>query len=465
MTPEFRRETNPIFKPRAADQTMAGAYAFWQEANPIFEPRTADQLVVGAYTRVSTPGQFEKGGSSETQLERCEQDALNFFGVSLDPRYIWVEVESGVYLGRPKLDEARRAVRDREIDVLIVFVQDRLSRDMIDPVIIVRECMEAGVRLHFVEGANDTTSLEGQFAMLATGFAAQMEHRQIAERSQRGRERVAREGRRMANGMGGDLYGYDYDPVLKCRVINEKEAVAVRMMFQLAADGLTCHTIAKELNRRKIPTKRGKLWYQTGVRRMLHNPAYTGVHYYGMTRSRRVGTKAQIVTPRPVEEWYRIEGFTPPLISQEFFDTVQQRLKTPQARWDGRTPRHLMTGFTRCGKCDGAIIGNMRARGDNYYKCTNTINKPEKPATCDARSIRSDQLEPTSWDLVSAAVNDPEMISQEILKHTETGSGNLAEETKKLQRDIVVLEGQESKLLSQFLADIISQSTLESQAA
>ena len=97
------------------------------------------QLIVGAYIRVSTREQGKTGTSTKTQTERCEQAARDM-GQTLDPRYTWVGTESGAYLERAVLDEVRMAVKNREIDVLIVSEIDRLSRDMIDPVIIVREC-------------------------------------------------------------------------------------------------------------------------------------------------------------------------------------------------------------------------------------------------------------------------------------------------------------------------------------
>ena len=423
---------------------------------------TQGQLVVGTYIRVSTPGQSEKGTSTETQLEKCRQAAREM-GESLNPRYIWVEVESGAYMDRPKLDDVRRKVRNREIDILIILVQDRLSRDMVDPLIFARECMEAGVRLHFVEGNNDT-SLEGQLLMLVTGYAAQLEHRQITERSLRGKERVAREGRRMPIGTGG-LYGYDYDPVLKQRTVNEREAPVVQMMFQWAADGVSSNRIACLLNEMKIPTKRGRVWSQARVRKMLQYESYTGIHYYGKTRWRLLKNRKREATPKPASEWHRIEGFTPPLVTKQFFDTVQQKLATRQARWDGKTRRHLMTGFTRCGKCGGPVIGSMKAREHKYYRCGNSISKPEKPTTCDALSIRGDRLEPTTWDLVTGAIRDPDMISRAVVRHAETGEGDTGEEMKKLRREIGDLKVQENKLLDDHLKTVFDPDIVESKAA
>ena len=424
----------------------------------------AGQLVVGAYIRVSTKGQGTKGTSIDTQTERCEQIAREI-GQTLDPRYTWVEMESGAYLERPVMDEVRRAVSNREIDILIISEQDRLSRDMIDPVIILRECMEAGVEVRFAEGPSDT-SLIGQFLMLAKGFAAQTEWKKIAERSLLGKHKIASQGQRMPTGTGTGVFGYDYDPALKRRVINEREAAVYLMAIQWSVDGFSAHRIACMLNEKGLLTKTGKLWSQSGVRKVLTNERYTGIEYFGKARHRRLkGGKTQI-TPKPESEWHRIEGFTPPLVSPEFWQAAQEKLKASQARWKGKTKRrHLLTGLTFCGKCGGRIIGNQTNRGYSYYRCTNTISAPNRPVTCDALGIRLDKLETAVWGLIVEAVRDPEIISGDVNIQAETGEGNLGEVMKEFRREIDALTREEGKLLGDYLKDKISPAMLENRAA
>ena len=422
------------------------------------------QLIVGAYIRVSTREQGKTGTSTKTQTERCEQAARDM-GQTLDPRYTWVGTESGAYLERAVLDEVRMAVKNREIDVLIVSEIDRLSRDMIDPVIIVRECLEAGVRIHFVEGTNDT-SLAGQLMMLLSGFSAQTERNQIMERTMRGKDRIAREGERLPSGTGKGLFGYDYDTNLKRRVINEREAPVVKMMFQWAADGVSCHGIAVNLNEAGLPSRTGKLWVADQVRKTLQNQAYTGTQFYGMARYRQIKNGKRDMKPNPQSEWHQIEGFTPPLISPEFWNSVQEKLAVRQAKWNHKNRRrHLMTGFTYCGQCGGKVVGNMLAKGYSYYRCSKTSDQPGRPATCKALSIRMDKLEPTAWNLVVEAVRNPNIISGDVRLHVDTGEGDTGEEMKKLQREIGDLMKQENKLLEDHLNEVFDPKTIRSKAA
>jgi site-specific DNA recombinase len=51
----------------------------------------------------------------------------------------------------------------------------------------------------------------------------------------------------------------------------------------MAASGNAAFKIAQTLNQESIPTKTGKKWEARTVSRILRNPAYMGVTYFGVT--------------------------------------------------------------------------------------------------------------------------------------------------------------------------------------
>ena len=238
----------------------------------------------GIYARLSTTQQ-EEGTSLDTQIERCEAAALDL-GYVVKPEFVWRESWTGTELARPVLDQVRQVVEAGSVDAVVVYSPDRLARDPLYMVMLVREFQESGVALHFVLGASDD-SPEGQLLMYIQGYVGMMEHKQIAERTMRGKDKVARSGR-LPNGTGSGLYGYDYDRIQKVRTVNEAEEVIVRRVFQWASEGVSRHIIACRLNEANIPTKRGKLWHHLTVGRILGNRAYTGVQVYGQKRYRKV---------------------------------------------------------------------------------------------------------------------------------------------------------------------------------
>ena len=219
------------------------------------------------------------------------------------------------------------------------------------------------------------------------------------------------------------------------------------MVFQWALEGMGTHRIACMLNEKKIPSKTGTLWSQSVVSGILRKLVYTGTTYYGRFRHRRMKDGKREITKRSDSEAILVEGFTPQLISQGFFEAVQERLDSKKARWAGKGPRYMMTGFTRCGKCGSPVVGGMMARGHAYYRCTSTRMRPEKPPTCDAKYIRAGLLDGVVWEMVSEAIRHPEILSQEVQRHVQTGDGDLGERMTKLRREIADLKSQQRRLI------------------
>ena len=315
-------------------------------------------MKAGIYPRVST-SQQEDGTSMETQEARCRL-AAEQKGYEVPDDLIWRERWTGAELDRPMLNQVRQAARAGLLDALFVYVPDRLSREPVHLLMLLDEFQKCGVSLHFVEGISDSTP-EGQLLMHVQGYAAQRERAQIAERAMRGKEAVARSGR-LPNGTNTGLFGYDYDRVRKVRTVNEIEAAAVRLMFQLASEGVSLYQISRKMNQLNIKTKKGCAWPPSSVKRVLKNPAFTGVQFYGENRYRKVGNK-RTVTPRPASEVIRIEGFSPPIIDKYLFDVVQERMAVRQSMVTGSKRRYLMTGFTRCLLCGTSTQSCLESKG------------------------------------------------------------------------------------------------------
>ena len=415
-------------------------------------------MKAGIYTRVST-SQQEDGTSPDTQEDRCRLAAQQA-GYEVDPGLVWHEQWTAIDLDRPKLNEARQAARAGQMSALFVYTPDRLSREPIHLLMLLDELQGHGVRLQFVEGISDSTP-EGQLLMYVQGYAGQRERAQIAERTMRAKEAVARSGR-LPNGTNSGLYGYDYDKMAKVRTINEGEAVVVRLMFQWALAGVNTYQIAKRLNELNFRTKKGCVWNPLTVRRILRNCAYTGVQYYGVNRYRKVSNKKRTVTARPESEVIRIEGFSPPIISQELFDAVQERLKAKQCRDTKSARNYMMTGFSRCLKCGSPIVGASLQKGRyRYYQCRATVPTSFRPATCDALYIPADEYEDVAWRTLTEAIRQPAVLVAELQDHFATGGGDLGKEIATLKREILELRGQQTRLLDLFQKSYIDEELLE----
>ena len=343
------------------------------------------------YRRTSTVEQGENNTSMETQDEECRKKAVEL-GYLNEPKYVLTEMESGAFMNRPTLGEMLEIVKERKVSLVVILNPDRLARDPLDLLTIMRIFAEAGVRLEFVHGSSDN-SPEGQLLTFCTGWAAQRERGSFTLRSMLGKAAIAKSGR-MPNGLGSGLYGYDYDTVTKTVTINEPETQVVKMMYQWASEGVNLHAIAVRLNDRKVPTKTGRRWSREAVKRVLTNTAYYGLMYYGKRRHRKIGPRKFERTERPIEEAIPIWGFTPQIISKEFHDRAQEQMKFPGTRGKSQGNRYLLTGFIKCRRCGCPVTGGMKARGNRYYRCTGANTRPKSqpyatPLTSTRRSNRS----------------------------------------------------------------------------
>ena len=292
------------------------------------------------YGRVSGPDQ-EKGTSLESQIEECREDASGQ-GYFVGPEDVLTEQFTGSVMERPVLNRVRALAASGEYDALFCQVPDRLSRNPVHLLMLIEEFASHGVSVKFVHGVSDDTP-EGQLLLFVEGYVARKEREHTARRTMEGKEKTALKGRLPC---GGPLYGYDYDSKEKIRTINEEQAAVVRLVFQMCFEGVSPFMTGVEVTERGIRGPRGGFLEARSILRILKNESYAGVDYYGLYRCRgSKGQKRTIIARKP-EDVIRITGFTPPIISRELFDAVQERLKMRQAKSSSERT-YLLTGFTR----------------------------------------------------------------------------------------------------------------------
>src|SRR5581483_4958290 len=204
------------------------------------------------YCRVSTPGQEQDGTSLDTQEEACRRFAADR-GYTVSTTHVYRETFTGAeFHERPRLGDLRAALRARQLDVVIAYAVDRLSRDQVHIWLLLDEVERGGARLEMVTESFDATPT-GKFLLSARAFAAEVERQKIRERTQRGRLAIAHAGKLYAPGT--DRYGYRRVPGESRREIYEPEAVIVRDIFEsygLRQEPL--RTIIRRLNETGVPS-------------------------------------------------------------------------------------------------------------------------------------------------------------------------------------------------------------------
>ena len=140
---------------------------------------------------------------------------------------------SGTTLVRPGLERVRDLAAQGQVDSLLVYSPDRLSRKYAYQVLLLEEFARAGVDVVFVRAPRVETPEEVLLVQFQ-GMIAEYEKAQISERTRRGKRHRARCG--VVNVLSGAPYGYRYvrkaDGVLARYEVLEPEAAVVREVFR-----------------------------------------------------------------------------------------------------------------------------------------------------------------------------------------------------------------------------------------
>src|SRR5271169_3554958 len=385
------------------------------------------------YARVSSEQQREENTIASQTASLIEFASSHDLQVPAE----WVfedEGYSGATLERPGLERVRDLAAEGQIQVVLAYAPDRLSRKYAYQILLIEELARHGVETLFVKAPQGATA-EDQLLVQFQGMIAEYERAQILERSRRGKRHRAQSGE--VNVLSGAPYGYRYirkaDDAPASYAVIEAEARVVQQVYEhYTVAGLSIGAIAGWLNNEGVPTrKQSSRWERSVVWAMLRNPAYRGAAAFGKTRvagrmrvTRALRRRGGIVSgnsvghERPRAEWIEIP--VPALVSEESFARAQELLHENKLRSRRRTiAPSVVQGLVSCQKCGYAFSRTSTqtsARKIHYYKCIGSDGwrKLGGPVCDNARFVRQDLLDEVVWTEVVRLLEDPMLIQQEL---------------------------------------------------
>ena len=183
------------------------------------------------YARVSSDKQKEENTIASQTAALTAFAAEQGYAVPTE----WIfedEGYSGASLIRPGLERVRDLAAEGELDAVLVYAPDRLSRRYAYQILLIEELARAGVETLFIRSPRATTP-EDQLLLQFQGMIAEYERAQILERSRRGKRHRARQGQ--VSVLSGAPFGYRYvrksEQSAAYYEINEVEAPVVRWVY------------------------------------------------------------------------------------------------------------------------------------------------------------------------------------------------------------------------------------------
>ena len=156
------------------------------------------------YARVSSERQKEDKTIASQTLSLREYAQAHSYTVPEG----WIfedEGYSGATLARPGLERLRDLVAEGQVQTVLVYGPDRLSRKYAYQMLLLEEFSRQGVETVFLLGISAQTP-EERLLVQFQGMIAEYERAQIAERSRRGKRHRAKTG--CVNVLSGAPYGY-----------------------------------------------------------------------------------------------------------------------------------------------------------------------------------------------------------------------------------------------------------------
>ena len=190
---------------------------------------------------------------------------------------------SGANLERPALRALMEDIKSGQVDCVVVYKVDRLSRSLLDFARLMGIFEEHRVSLVSVTQQMNTTDSLGRLTLNILLSFAQFERELIADRT-RDKMRAAR---RKGKWLGGrPILGYDVDLAGGGLKINAEEAQRVRWIFQWMAEANSVAEVLGEISQRGWATKRwisrsgrqhpGRAFQESDLVRLVENVTYVG---------------------------------------------------------------------------------------------------------------------------------------------------------------------------------------------
>lgn len=409
---------------------------------------------VAIYIRWSTEDQGD-GTTLVVQQEGCQHYVLSQ-GWRVTPSLIYIDDGySGGTLDRPKMTELRQAVTAGEIDCVVVYKLDRLSRSVMDTVNLVLGEWDGRTFLKSAREPIDTSSAMGkQFFYMLVSYA-EWERSVIKERTFSGKLRRAKEGK---NPGGPVPIGYRLSGEKGILEVDPEKAEIVKRIFRRYLEEVGTYRIAEELNRDGIPSPTGLKWNTSTLLKILKNPIYAGTLKYGKvtTNHRRQRDKSEpwfLKNPDPITA----DSRCPAIISQEEFDRVHALINQRNPSKIGvraLSSEYLLTGLLKC-RCGAPMVSHSSQKHGNgklyaYYGCNE--KKIRGTSACSCGLIPQDYLDQAVEAAVKKLLSSNEALAEfyalrfrsleEHLKQTqvereqcETALRSLSDQAKRLNQD------------------------------
>ena len=320
------------------------------------------------YTRVSTSMQAEKEyNSCDAQKDRIvsfikSQEDMEVFREYSDPGF------SGADLDRPGLKALLRDIEGGQIEVVLTYKIDRLTRSSKDFYALIEFFEKRNVSFISVTERFDTSSPSGRLLRNIMLTFAQFEREMTGERIKDKLEQKAKRGF-----WNESVPPFGYKKIDKKLVVDSKKAPLVKSFFdELVKTGHFCEVLALARKSEVRVHRTGNLITSSGLYYLLQNPLYIG----------KINWRGQY-----------LPGTHEPIISEDLFLAAQDCIKD-RPKKSRVYKEYALSSLVKCGECKSGMTNSFtkkKTRRYYYYRCVSVAKKGKD--ACSTKQVNSEKLE------------------------------------------------------------------------
>ena len=426
------------------------------------------------YTRVSTIEQSEEGYSIDEQ-ERLLRSWAEKNNYEVYKCYSDRGISGKDIKNRPALKELLKDAEEKKFDMVISWKINRISRKLADvlKIVDILEKNDITFKSYSEPFETDTPAGKMQFQMMA--LIGEFERGTIAQNVKMGMCAKAKSG----EWCGGRVLGYDLVPIdsqegakrKKNRLtINEKEAEAVRFIFNEYVNGKGYKAITNQLNKLSYKTKKGNDFSVGSIREILTNPVYRGKVRYNV-RQNWSEKRRRNINANPIIT----DGIHEPIIEEGLWDKVQAIMESkkgkPSRIYDGEYP---LTGILKCPKCGAGMVisrtTNKLADGTKkriaYYCCGAWKNKGT--SICNSNTIRVDKANEYVFNKLSELLSNEKMVEtivRNVNKERHNKINPAKKELERIDKELEKIDRKKTKLFEAYEEELISKEEFKERKA
>ena len=418
-----------------------------------------------------------KGESIENQIDTCKHYLKTYFDISITDDDIVVYNDEG-YTGanteRPHFKEMMKAIKNNEIDTIICYRLDRISRNVLDFANLYEDWQEHDVNFISVSERFDTTTPMGKAMLFIAITFAQLERDTIAERIRDNMYKLAKTGR----WLGGNVpLGFVSEKMEKLNINDKKttlyklapvddEIDIIKTIFQKFLEFKSQTQVESYLIQNDYKTKRNCDFSRWGVKNILRNPVYAiadqdvlnyfldnevevynehdqfdGAHgIIGYCKTEK--TKTGRVKYKDLQDWIVAIGEHKGIISGKDWVEVQNILKANEDKNYRKPIKNdaILVGVLRCSHCKSLMRAklkqNLTPNGKLRFDYICNLKMKSKGEKCSCKNINGNEAD----DLVIQGMKQLAQPTSEFYQAIQSIANDNDYNTKNQVDEINILE-------------------------